>query len=184
MRYTEDDATREAALKALISGGISGAAFGAGAKLLGSKGPAKAWDLLKAAATGGAIAAPIAGGSNYLGSKVMGPPRDDEPSGFTRRGAVGGVLGGGAIGAGLGALASRGTIPLPASTPHFVTEYIKKLKAMPGKKPLGIGAAIGGLLGGGIAGSMGADEGMQMDLIQNELNEEKRRKLREMYGEL
>lgn len=184
MNYAEDRATKDAALKALLSGGVSGALFGAGSKLLGSKVPVGAWDLLKSAATGAAVAAPIAGGSNYLGSKIMGPPGDDEPSGFTRRGAVGGALGGGAIGAGLGALASRGTIPLPASTPHFITEYIKKIKAMPGKKPLAIGAGIGALLGGGLAGGMGADEGMQLDLVTNELNEAKRKRLREIYGEL
>lgn len=184
MRYTEDEATRDASLKALMSGGVSGAIFGLGAKMLGSKSPTKALDLMKAAAMGASISGPIAGGSTYLGSKVMGPPGDDEPSGYTRRATLGGALSGGALGAGLGALAAKGRIPIPKATPHFISEYVKKLAGMPGSKPMQIGAGVGALLGGTAAGSMGANEGMQLDLINNELREVKRKRMREMYGQL
>lgn len=186
MGFAKDDPkVRDATLTALLGGGATGAILGGTAGLFGDvRGGKNA--LLKAVGTkallGALASGALAGGSAYIGNKSMGAPEDDDPTGYTTRGAVGGAIGGGIGGAGAGALAARGKLPLPKKSPEFLRAYAQKLKAMPLSKGAGIGAAIGALGLGSLAAYQGADEGMQLDFINNQMAAEKRKKMREEYG--
>jgi hypothetical protein len=182
MDFERDERTKEATIKALISGGLTGGGFGLAAQLAGKAKPSRA-AILKAILTGGGTAAGVAGGATYLGSKIAGPPGEDEASGYTRRGTLGGVLGGGAVGSALGAATGSGKVNVPNSAPYYLRMAAERLKSL----PKGRGALLGGALGAGLAGSfagwMGADEGMQLDVLENEMREARKRQMMEqVYG--
>lgn len=177
----DDPKIRDATLTAMLGGGTTGAVLGGLGGLFDPKG-LTAKGIGTKALLGALGSAGVAGGSTYLGNKLMGVPDDADPTGYTTRGGVGGAVGGGAVGAGLGALAARGKIPIPKSSPEFLRAYAQKLKAMPLSKGAGIGAALGALGLGSAAAYMGADEGMQLDFFHNQVDAEKRRKMREEYG--
>lgn len=168
-----NDQVREATLKALLSGALSGGALGAGGRLLG--GARKLKDLAKGAAIGGGISGALAGGSTYLGSEIMGPPKEADSHAFTHRGGVGGAVGGGTLGAALGAGAAGGLIGLPSK--NVVTDYFTKLARKPNLRGVLAGAGAGALGLGALAGYMGSDEGMQVDFINQEMRRAKRRQL-------
>lgn len=169
--YSDD--VRNASLKAALSGGLSGAIFGAGARALSGSKAATLKELLKAAGIGAATAGGIAGGSTFVGSSLAGAPEEDDPSGYTKRGALGGGITGGIVGAGLGALAAKGKIGIPAKSPAFLKTYFANLKSSP--HALLKGAGVGALAGGLPAAHFAADEGMQLDFIKNEMMDKKRR---------
>jgi len=168
-----DNQVRDATLKALLSGALSGGALGAGGRILG--GARKLSDVMKGAAVGGGISGALSGGSTYLGSEIMGPPKETDPSAFTHRGGVGGAVGGGTLGAALGAGAAGGLIGLPSK--NVVTDYFTKLARKPNLKGILAGAGAGALGLGAIAGYMGSDEGMQVDFLNEEMKRAKRRKM-------
>jgi len=125
VRTEYDKDVRDATLKALLSGGLSGAAFGGGAGVLSGSSP------IKGALVGGLGGAALAGGSTYLGSKLMGAPDDGDPTGYTKRAGLGGALAGGTIGGGLGALAG-GTKLGASMVPEFAQKYASALRDMKG----------------------------------------------------
>ena len=96
-----EDPARSAAKAAALSGAISGGALGLGTAVLGGK--RKLLELLKASLIGGGAASALAGGATYAGSKLLGAPDPDDDSAYTTRGAVGGALGAGSLGALAGA---------------------------------------------------------------------------------
>lgn len=179
--FSDDPSLRDSTLKALLSGGISGSIVGSLPTLL-SKGRPNLKRLLQAASVGGGIGATAAGGSTLAGSAILGTPDEDEPSGYTRRGALGGAAVGGTLGGALGALAGSGKVESKASYPYLVRQMMDKL----GKMPKGRGALLGALGGAGVgalgAAASGADEGMQLDVISHEMRDAKRRKMRDIYG--
>lgn len=177
----DDPRIRDATLTALLGGSTTGGLLGGVAGLFSPKN-LSAKGISTKALLGALTFGGIAGGSTYVGNKAMGVPKSDDPTGYTTRGAVGGAVGGGSLGAGLGALAARGAIKMPKDTPQFLRAYAQKLKAMPLSKGAGIGAALGALGLGSVGGYFGADEGMQLDFINNQLEAEKRDKLRREYG--
>lgn len=181
----DESRIREATLTALLGGGLTGSVMGGLGGLFdshGGSGKALKRKAMIGALAGGAAGAGIAGGSTFLGNKILGAPEEDDPTGFTTRGAVGGAVGGGIGGAGLGALAAREKIPFPKKSPEFLRAYASKLKAMPLSKGAGIGAAVGALGLGSLASYLGADEGMQLDFINNQVKAEKMKKMRSDYG--
>ena len=177
----DDPKIRDATLTALLGGGASGAVLGAGSGLFG-KGSVTAKNIGTKALLGALGSGALAGASTYIGNKALGAPEDDDPTGYTTRGGVGGAIGGGISGAGLGALAARGKVPLPKASPEFLRAYAQKLKAMPLGKGAGIGAAIGALGLGSLASYFGADEGMQLDFMHNQVQAEKLKKMRAENG--
>jgi hypothetical protein len=180
-----DENTKDAALRAALSGGLSGGLFGAATRIVGGKGPYQLSNLLKAAGIGFGTGASVAGGSTLLGSSLMGYPEPDDPSAYTRRATVGGLVGGGLGGALIGAAASRGIIPLPRRTPDFIKNYFSKLTQSPEFIRSGLkGAGIGAITGGIPSAFLASDEGMQVDFINNELRRKKKEEaLRGILGE-
>src|SRR5271169_6455647 len=89
----DDDKAKQAAAKAAASGGLGGGVMAGGASMLeGERNVAK---LLRRAALGGLGFAGLAGGATYLGSKLLGSPEENDPGAYTRRGGIGGAVGGG-----------------------------------------------------------------------------------------
>jgi len=188
----DDEKTRAATAKAATSGGIGSALMTGGSALLGGQRDIKT--LLRRAAVGGLGGAALAGGATYLGSKLLGSPEENDPGAYTRRGGIGGAVGGGLVGGGLGYLMGTGKLQklgallgkseLGAILGHAAKEELPldnlvmdKLKAWAGTKHGGLKA--GALLGAGtgaVAGSMGASEGMEQDFLQNEIAAARRRK--------
>jgi hypothetical protein len=167
---------RDAALKALMSGGISGAVLGAGSKVLGGARSLK--DIAKGAGIAGLASGALSGGAALLGSQIMGAPSDDDPHGFTHRGAVGGAVGGSLLGGGLGAAAAGGLVSLPkGKNGNLIFDYFNKLAARPNRARILKGAALGALGLGTVAGYQGSDEGMQVDFLNEEMKRAKRRQM-------
>lgn len=165
--------------KAAASGAVGGALTGGAASLFDKS--IKNWrGVLINALIGAGAGAGIAGGSMYVGSKAMGsPPSPDEKTPYATRGALGGAIGGGALGAGLGGLASSGIFKVPEGLPHIVRSALLRMQKMPVKRGAGLGALA---LGTGAA-AMGLDEGMQLDFIQKQLEDTRRKQfLNDMYG--
>lgn len=172
-RQTAGDAARQATL----SGAASGGALGGISALLGGARSKAA--LLKAALLGAGAGGALAGGTNILGTAIMGEPSEEDATAYTRRGALGGLVGGGLLGAGLGALAAKGKIRIPGD-PNLVSDYFKRL-GMGGAGAAKKGAIAGALGLGAAASYQGADEGMQVDAINQELLRRRKEALREAY---
>lgn len=180
MRETRRSAIADAVKNAALSGAAGGALLGGAGRLLG--GARKLPELLKGMAQAGAISGGLAAGSTGLGSAILGAPTEEESHGFTHRGAVGGAVGGTLLGAGLGAVIGKGLLKAPGR--NIVSEYFRGLAKRGGTKGLLHGAAAGGIGGGLVAGYQGADEGMQLDFIRSELEDQKRRKRAALMAEI
>ena len=188
------DSRRKRLAKLALSAGLSGGVLGTVGKLAYGK-PAGALDLAKAFLGTGATAAGLATASGALGDAVLGDPDSKESTPYTKRGFVGGAVGGGLAGGALGALAASGQLgklltaskisgvaglgeKLGSSAPadNLILEQFRKLAANPtaGK------TALGALLGGGVVGAGAAyqagDEGMQLDTLQSQQREQALRK--------
>lgn len=152
----------------LISGGVSGGILGgAGSLLSGAK---KFGSVGKAAAIGAGLSAALSGGSGMLGEALM-PGGENDPQANTKKGALGGAVGGGLMGAGAGALLGvGGKGGLGRNLKAMLMNNFGRgvLAKNVGKiaTPLG-GAASLGALGAAVGGYQGSDEGMQMDFIEN-----------------
>ncbi len=130
-----------------------------------------------------AASAPIAAGATYLGQKLLGSPGPDEGAAYTLRNALGGGLGGAALGGGMGYLLGSGKLrgltklPFAAKAAHvaeealpldnIIVDYLKK-KALNPSPDAGIRSALmlGGL-GGGYGALSGASEGSELDALRN-----------------
>lgn len=177
---------------AALSGGVTGGGLGGVSSFLGGANPKSILRSVMLGAGTGAVLAPLAMGT---GEAVMGEPEADEKNPYTRRGAVGGSLLGGAVGLG-GALLLKNKLPMAklGSLGEKITEglnseniVMKKMRDLVNsgdKKDLA--AALGiGTTAGVVAGShFGADEGMGQDVVANELSniKTKRAKKRLMAG--
>jgi hypothetical protein len=172
---------------ATLSGGASGAVLGA-LPILTRGTPLRT--VGKSMLASGLISGGIVGGGAKIGSKIIGEPRENEGSAFTRRAAMGGVMVGGATGlAGGILLKSRGLRKLAVGLRR---RYPKsKAAAFPQRalssmhrglnssartfspaeairKAGPIGAAAMGAGAGGVYGLyQGLDEGQQVDSILN-----------------
>jgi hypothetical protein len=186
-------AARNAALSGLVGGGVMA---GAGKALSGERNLAT---ILRRAAIGGGGAGALAGLGTYAGSKILGAPGEDEPSGYTRRGALGGSVGGGLLGGGLGYLIGAGggrklakafggspIAKRAAAVAHeelpldnLLTDQLKHWAERPSHRA---GLKAGGLLGGVLGltgGAMASSEGMEQDFLENEIRDAKKKRMRE-----
>jgi hypothetical protein len=129
------------------------------------------------------------------GEGILGPPDEDETNPYTHRGLVGGA----AVGAGLGGLgamflASGGKLPM-AKLGSFGSKVekgaqeilgadnviAKKLRAWarnPNASNLTKAGLVGSLAGGATGGGFAMGEGQEADVLSNELVAHKRRRLR------
>jgi hypothetical protein len=156
---------------AAVSGAVSGGALGLVPLL---KRGTRVLPTLRGAAGLAAASAGIVGGGALLGSKIIGKPREEEGSAFTKRAAIGGA----AVGAGLGlagALALRKTrmgarwlIQQSArNSEHPASRVLYALRKGRGYGGLASAAGIGAVGGGLYGGATGADEGQQVDSIRS-----------------
>ena len=169
----------------LISGGVSGGILGGGGALLsGAKGFGKVG---KAAAIGAGLSAALSGGSGLLGDALM-PGGSEDPQANTKKGALGGAVGGGLIGAGAGALLGLGGKGglgrnLKAMLMNNLGRGVLAKNIGRIATPLG-GAASIGALGASVGGYQGADEGMQVDFVENIKKQNMRaRRQQQMMGD-
>lgn len=174
------DDSSERMLALGLSGGLTGALLGAAGRLGGKL--TKFSDLIKPATIGAGVGGGLAVGSGYTGEKLLGEPDLEESNPYTKRGAVGGAALGGTLGAGIGAGIGSGALGglaksiLPAD--NVITDRILAAARSGGLGKAGRLGLLGGAAGAAMLGYQGADEGMQMDVIENE----RRRKLLEDLG--
>jgi hypothetical protein len=187
---SEAEARRRMALEAALSGSFTGSLLGGVGRVLeGAKAPGA---IAKSALGAGALYGGLAGGANYIGNMLLGRPSDDDTgSPYTTRGTVGGGVGGGLLGAGMGALSASdkmralaGKAGLAAKVPdNLLIDAFKAAARGGGRAGLLRTALLGGGLGALAGAYTGADEGMQVDVIQDELREKKRRALMEAMSD-
>lgn len=193
----ERQKVRDNARDAALSGLLSGAGLGAAASILGGK--RRLLDIAKTAVTAGLGSGALSGAATYTGGSMLGPADEEEANPNARRGALGGALGGALLGGAAGAALGRFGVPkallkhmargveavsaLPKG--NLITDKLLEYAAKPGSRS----ALSGGLLGAGGLGAaasyLGADEGMQLDAIQNEIDAARRRRQRALeaaYG--
>lgn len=183
MTENNTDYILDTALKAALSGAAFGAPLGVAGRLW--SGGKKISDLIRAGLVGGSLGAGAAGGSVLTGSALLGEPAQGETSPYTVRGGLGGAMAGGGLGAIIGALAASGKLPrsLPASLAKYMPKdniVSQKLRSF-GGQPGGMrkGAALGGATVGIPSAVYGADEGMGLDVVAQELQKER---LKEALG--
>ena len=177
-----DDLTLAATIKAALSGAASGAIFGAGGRFF--TGAKKMSDILKAAGIGSIVGAGITGGSTAVGSELMGAPRAEEANPYTYRSALGGFLAGGAGGAGLAALLASGKMPSSALAKlgrvlpinNILTDKLSGYGKAPSMANMKKAVLMGGAAGALPSSYLEADEGMGVDIIMRELEEERKQK--------
>ena len=147
---------------ATLSGAVSGAGLGFIPTILRQRSTWKG--ALKAGAFGGLASGAIVGGGALIGSRILGEPRSDEGSAFTKRAAIGGTIAG--AGAGLaGGILLRKTRPgaralVEASKDWRPAQWLRK-------GPVAGSAAIGAVGGAIFGGATGADEGQQVDSFRH-----------------
>lgn len=178
----------------MVSAALGGGVVGAGASAL-QRG-ASLGSTLRGGALGAGVGSLLAGGGGTVGDFIMGEPDADESHPFLKRGVVGGLVGGGALGALGGGLAASGTLGKAFAANPKLREMAQKilgkesvffrpeenflLRSLRDKSrnPSFAGTVAGGLGAGAITGAaasyQGFDEGMQADFI-----EDQKRKLRE-----
>lgn len=181
--YARKRQAQSALQQATLSGAGTGAVLGGMSKLLGGS---RDWRAIALRSLLGAGAgAGIAGGSNAVGQELLGPADDSEPTPFTVRGALGGLVGGGLLGAGAGALLGAGKLGrLAAKLPdNLITEKLAALASRPGAESAKRAAMLGGAIGGGVSAYQGADEGMQVDFLRNQALARRRRVLDQLASE-
>lgn len=163
-----------------VKAGLSGAASGAvlGALPLLRRGVTVRKGLKSILATGGASAA-IVGGGTIVGSKILGKPRRDEGAAYTKRAALGGALAGagGGLTAGILATKTRGGRKVLA-------KLAKTWRPAALAKKTGVAgaSAIGGTAGLAVGGFQGADEGQQVDSLDNLKKDLKKKKFSGRLG--
>lgn len=187
MKKKERDSVLESAKKTAISAGEWGSAYGAlDALLYGQRSVPKI--LLRGLGTGLAGAG-IGGASSLIGDELLGPANPDDPSAHTKEGAVGGTLGGAALGGtggymlGSGKLSGLSHLPgaeslgkaAHAALPldNLIVDWIKKKMKHPSH---GSGLALAGglgLLGAAVGGLHGAEAGMDRDTAAHLEDEER-----------
>ena len=147
---------------ATASGAISGAGLGFIPTILRRGSTLKG--ALKAGALGGLASGAIVGGGALIGSRILGQPREDEGSAFTKRAAIGGTIAGAGAGLAGGILLrkTRGGAKLlvGASKNWRPAQWLRK-------GPVVGSAAIGAVAGAGYGGATGADEGQQVDSFRH-----------------
>lgn len=152
-----------------LSGGISGLVLGGASAALG---PFKKWaDLAKAAGIGAGAGAGLAAGSGYVGDEILGEPELMESNPYTKRGTVGGATVGAGVGGAAGAALGSGLVGNIASKvlpENLLTRKLLEYAGKGGLPKMGKLGALGAAAGALGAGYLGADEGMQMDVIENE----------------
>jgi len=159
--------------KVAATGGATGTAIGGISSLLSSADPKKA---LRAALLGGLIGGTGAPATQIAGDAILGDPETGEKNPNTRRGLAGGAT--------LGALAGlMGTAAMSKGLPlsklgslgdklGSSSPLLAKLKAMlnsQSKAKVAAGVGLGGLAGAGVGAHFGADEGMGLDTLENEI---------------
>lgn len=177
MKKHERDDALESAKKTAISSGEWGSAYGALDSLL--YGQRSVPQILLRGLGTGLMAGGIGAGSSLVGDALLGPANPNDPSAYTKEGAVGGTLGGGLLGAGTGYLLGSGKLAGLAHLPgaasigkaansalpldNLVVDWIKKKMRHPSSSS-GLAVAAGlGLLGAGIGGMHGTEAGMDRD---------------------
>lgn len=119
---------------------------------------------LKAGGLGALASGAIVGGGALIGSKILGEPREDEGSAFTKRAAIGGTIAGAGAGLAGGVLLrkTRGGAKLlvGASKNWRPAQWLRK-------GPVAGSAAIGAVGGAIYGGGSGADEGQQVDSFRH-----------------
>lgn len=180
----------------MASSALSGGVMGAGVNAL-SRG-ATLGNTLRAGGVGAALGAGLAGASGTIGDLILGDPEKGEKNGYTKRGALGGLVAGGALGALGGGLAASGKLgALLSKTPkvekglkslvgkesvfmhpneNFLLKALIKNSENPTAKATLVGALGGTALGGAAAAGHGADEGMQADFLTSMAEAERRRR--------
>ncbi len=155
-----NDSTRNATISGAASGGILG---GVGAGLAGGGIKSALRAALLGALTGGAVS----GAGQAAGAAALGDIEEGEVNPYTRRGVLGGGLAGAGMGGLLGAALSRKFLRVPGAK-----GAIGALASKTPGKAAGIGAGAGGAFGAYQAG----DEGMQLDFIQNEMDDTRKKR--------
>jgi hypothetical protein len=184
----------DAIRNSMLSGGLSGSVLGGVGRAL--SGTRKPWEIATAAGLGGLVNAGLVGGSVGVGSALMGEPGEEDSSGYTKRAATGGALAGGAAGAGLGALGAKGKLAewlekskygpkiaekLPIDNiivdnlKKFIMEESPMMEKIKLGSPLRRGLALGALLGGTVGAAQAGGEGMQVDVMAQEIAKQQRR---------
>lgn len=189
MGFKMDDALKKRLKELALSGAISGGVLGVAGSALGAPSLGK---ILRSGAIGAAAGGGLATASGFAGGKVLGEPEEGEENAHTKRGAVGGAVAGGVLGALAGGISTSTKarqlfhlIKNPTVRKAFsskdadgkVTNYLlEKLKNI--NSPM-VGAGLGAAALGGAAAYQGADEGMQMDVVEGVRRAKKRREMLE-----
>lgn len=185
------DATRTATLSGLGSGAVLGGV----SSVLGGATSYK--DVLKRAAAAALAGGALAGGGTKLGSEIMGVPGPNDLSGYATRAGVGAGVGGAVLGGGLGALLGSKLLSksqlgakLLAKAgeatglgENVIGRGFNRLTHMGGQEGAKRGGLVGALGGGTFGAYQGADEGMQVDFIQAQLDQKRRERMREAMGD-
>lgn len=166
------------------TGALTGAGIGGiGSMLRGVRNPAQ---LARAALAGALGGGAIAGGSTALGSALLGSPDRGETSPYTARAGLGGALLGGLGGGGLGALIASGYMTRnpqlgawlarfsPVPTKNLVGDLYSALSRNPTTARTLLGGGAGAALGSLGAGYVASDEGMGVDVLDQQLRRARR----------
>lgn len=180
----------------MLSAAAGGAALQGGQALMGS-GTKSFGQIAKAGGKGAVISSLLAGTAGLAGDLILGAPKASETDGFTNRGAVGGLVGGGLLGAGIGGVAASGKLGKmvdaigktgkigskiaaglknAAPSENMVIDKFTKWGADPSKTRTMLGSMLGASLGGAGSAAIGSDEGMQADFIKNKAQAIRNRK--------
>jgi len=187
MRKKQQDDATSSVLEAAKSGALFGGVGGLTSGILSGQRSLRAIGMrgLGAAAALGATAA----GGTALGNTIFGAPEEGEKNPYAKRAGWGTGIAGGVAGAGLGYLLGsgklRGVTSLAGKTArHFeapldniVTDRIKSVMAKPST---GAGLILGGslgALGAGLGAAKGIDEGIGIDYLHKDPDDQQRRRV-------
>lgn len=191
---------REKAASAGKSAAISSGALAGLTSLATSRSIPKA--LMKSLAYGAGGGA-LVGGGTLLGEEILGEPDEEEHGAYTRRAGLGAGVGGALVGASLGGLLGAGKLKglarlkaLGEKAPalgraasaigeelpleNHAVDYLKKWAGAPGRESAGKSAALAAAGLGGIGLGLGGSEGMQVDFLEGQEQDERSRRRRAM----